>query len=1155
MFLQADGYRMLLHNREDLDRIAEAAHGHTHNAKDSNLSYRAGASTNDDLVLRSHAYEMKFLGASANPQVVPDKALNTYNNYFLGNDPSKWASHCRIFQAVVYKNVYPGVDVRYYTDGGRLKYDLIVNPGADASRIAMHFEGVDGLEVRNERLVIKTSVDEVQEMKPYTYQPLAVGRQEISNRYEVDGNIVRFKPGAYDKTKPLVIDPTLIFSSFSGSTVDNWGYTATYDTDGNFYGGGVAFGAGFPTSTGAFQTAFAGGFNDNSGGPYDIAIIKLNANGTARLYATYIGGSDGNEQPHSLVADGQGNLVIAGRTSSTNYPGTRYGPGGGWDIVITKLNAAGTALIGSRILGGASSDGVNIRPKTTPGAISINRNYGDDARSEVLLDAGGNIYLASSSQSSAFPTTPGAFQTTYGGGTQDGLLLKMSPDLSTVIFASFLGGSGDDATFVLAFNPLNGNIYTAGGTTSTNFPGVTNGPAVSQTYGGGVADGFVSIISNNGSTLVKSTYLGTAGTDIVYGVQFDKFNIPYVMGTTTGAWPVTSNVTFSQPNGKQFIAKLQPDLSAYIYSTVFGKGLQNPDISPVAFLVDRCENVYVSGWGGTLNTWVPGQNTNGLPTTTNALRATGDTKGDFYIFVLERNATSQLYGTFFGAVDGEHSDHVDGGTSRFDRNGVIYQAQCGYCEGGPNPFPTTPGVWAPQSGAPTRCNLAMVKIAMELAGVGAGVKSFIEGSPRKMGCIPLTVDFNDTLSLGKKYIWNFGDGTPEETTTTASNSHTYPNIGSYTVRLVAVDSATCNITDTSYTTITVRQDNAALDFNTTKLPPCENLTFRFDNTSIPPAPPGKPFTTQSFRWNFGDGTTMIAGMQPVTHTYAAIGTYNVTLSLIDTNYCNYPDSITKQVRIAQNVDAQFSTPPFGCAPYNAVLTNTSAGGQVFQWNFGDGTTSTAVSPTHLYNTPGTYRISLVVTDSATCNFVDSMAVTITVSGSPTAAFTYSPNPPDVNGAVNFVNASTGGTSYLWRFGDGDTLFTIRRDTTVSHFYNATGTFNTCLIVYNNFGCTDTVCTTVSARVIPALDVPNAFTPNGDGVNDKVFVRGFAINRMKWSIYNRWGQLVYASTDRNQGWDGRYKGVLQPQEVYTYTLEIEFTDGTRATKTGDITLLR
>ncbi len=1178
-FLQPQGYKILLNNPKDLEAISDLYHGHTHKKDSAQNNAKLAAPQPDKVILRSHAYEMKFMGGAANAQIIPEKPLNTYNNYFIGDDPSKWASNCKVYQAVTYKNVYPGIDVRYYTDNGQLKYDIIVHPGANPEKIALEFKGTEGLQVKNDNLVIKTSVHEVKELKPYSFQAGSVGKKEISNKYEVNGNVVKFRLGNYDKTKTLVIDPTLVFSTFTGSTADNWGYTATYDAAGNFYGGGIVFNSGFPTNTGTFQTTFGGGVSEGEIQGYDIGIIKFSPDGTNRIYATYIGGS-GNEQPHSLVVDNQGQLVIAGRSSSANYPTNLplYGPGGGtYDICITKLNAAGNGIIGSRKFGGSGNDGVNIQAKYTnepydpSGSVSLRRNYGDDSRSEVIVDGAGNIYLASSTQPPLdnngnptapfnFPTTGNAFQTTPGGGRQDGVFIKTSSDLSTVITSSYIGGNGDDAAFVLAFHPLNSNVYIAGGTTSTNLLGTTNGPVIAASYNGGGADGYISIINNNGTSLVKTTYLGTSNIDIIYGIQFDKYGFPYVMGTSQGtaAWPII-NAPFSQTNGKQFIGKLQQDLSAFVYSTVFGKGVASgiPDISPVAFLVDRCENVYVSGWGGSINSsqgYINGQSTQGLTVTSNAVQSNTD-GSDFYYFVLARDATSQLYGSFFGALQGELGDHVDGGTSRFDRNGVIYQAQCGFCNGGPNPFPTTPGAWAPTKPNSATCNLAAVKIAFELAGVTTGVRSSVEGVPRTKGCVPFTVDFTDTLALGQQYIWNFGDGSAEVTTTTPTVSHTYNAIGTYTIRLVAIDSASCNITDTAYTSVQVRIDEARLSFTKQKLPPCENLTYQFTNTSTPPAAPGKPFDNQTFRWHFGDGTTQIAGMGSVTHTYPAFGTYVVRLELIDTNYCNYPDQLIDTLRISDLVDARFTTPASGCVPHTAEFTNTSVGGESFLWEFGDGNTSTADNPIYTYTTPGVYIVKLTATDPATCNIVDSAFFTVTVSAIPVAGYTYSPNPPKENTDVVFTNNSVGGTSYLWKFGDGDSLFTVRQDTTVRHAYNATGTFNTCLIVYNQFGCTDTICQPIQAIVVPAMDVPNAFTPNNDGINDKVFVRGFGIAKMSWKIYNRWGQLVFSTTNRNEGWDGTFKGKLQAQDVYHFTLDLEFSDGVKLTRTGDITLLR
>lgn len=429
----------------------------------------------------------------------------------------------------------------------------------------------------------------------------------------------------------------------------------------------------------------------------------------------------------------------------------------------------------------------------------------------------------------------------------------------------------------------------------------------------------------------------------------------------------------------------------------------------------------------------------------------------------------------------------------------------------------------------------------------------ISGLPRDTsGCVPLTVDFSDTLAMGKTYIWDFNDNTPPVTTTVPSVSHTFNTIGLYRVKLLAVDTSSCNITDSSFVTIRVRNDKVGLAFTAAKLPPCASLAYQFTNNSVAV----KPFTATSFQWDFGDGTTQAAGTGSVTHTYASPGTYNVRLLLVDTNYCNAPDSLVQQIRLSPNVKAQFQTSTFGCIPYTAVFNNTSLGGTQFSWDFGDNTGSTASSPTHLYSSVGSYQVRLIATDPATCNIVDTSAYfTITVSPYPGSLFNYTPQPTLPNTAVNFANLANGATSYKWLFGDGDTLFTIRQDTTVSHLYNSTGTYNACLVVYNNAACSDTSCQEIAVTINTLVDVPNAFSPNGDGLNDKIFVRGFGITKMTWHIYNRWGTLVYEGTDPNQGWDGVYNGRLQPQEVYHYTLVVQFSNKERVTKKGDITLLR
>ncbi len=1146
-FIRSNGFTVLQHNEEDLKRVQEIAHGHGVKNKQ----------TENDLLLRSHSYNVEFLGSSENAKILPDKPLDTYNNYFVGNDSTKWKSGCKIFQGITLKNIYEKIDLHYYTEAGSLKYELIVWPGADLNQLVLRYSGVDKLEIKQKELLIKTSVGTVKELEPLTYQFENNLKKQVACNYFLKGNELRFSVKNYNEKEVLIIDPTLIFSSFSGSTGSNWGYTATYGADGSFYGAGINIESGFPISTGAFQTTWGGGTGNTAA---DISIIRLSPNGVNRIYSTYIGGT-GNEQPHSLVADAAGNVIIAGRTNSPNYPttGTPFSSGGAYDIVVTKLNATGMAIIGSKKIGGNGDDGVNIDPDRN-GANSLQQNYGDDGRSEVILDGAGNIYVASCSQSTNFPVTAGAFQTTFGGlpGIQDGIVLKMDPNVTSLIFASYLGGIGNDAGYVLAHAPA-GNIFVAGGTASADFPGNHSG-TIGTSFQGGIADGFIAEISNNGSSIIRSTFLGTSSTDQIFGIQFDQSGALYVVGQTRGTWPII-NAVYNNGTAPQFIAKLQSNLSSYIYSTTFGRPAATPNISITAFLVDNCENVYVSGWGGDINPTGTPPNpyqsslTTGLPFTPDAIQTTTD-GNDFYFFVLKKNAASQLFGSFFGQSGGSIPDHVDGGTSRFDKQGVIYQAVCGNCGGGPV-FPTTPGVWSPANGAGAAggCNLAMIKISFDFAGVEAGVQSSIGGVPRDTaGCTPLTVSFIDTIANAVKYYWNFGDGSSVLITSTPNTIHTYNSIGLYQAMLIAEDSTTCNIRDTSYVSILVGDLVAFLDFDPVKLLPCDSLKYRFDNLSIAPAP--RPFSAQSFKWDFGDGSPiLVTGTASVFHSYMAPGSYNVQLILVDTGYCNSPDTLRKTISIAPLVVAQFSAPASGCVPFTAQFTNTSIAGQTFQWNFGDGNTSIATNPVNTFTSTGTFIVTLIANDPNTCNISDTLTRSITIHPNAVANFSFLPNLPIENTPIVFTNlSSVDAVNFKWIFGDGDSLLTNSR-LPVSHLYQSTETFNVCLIATNAMGCGDTTCFAVSALVVTSVDVANAFSPNSGDVNSKIFVKGFGITKMKFIVWNRWGNKVFESTNQNNGWDGKYKNVLQPMDVYVYTLDVEFFDGTKTTKKGDITLIR
>jgi gliding motility-associated-like protein len=1156
-FLTATGYKVLQHHPEDYYRVLNSTSGHSFlHAGGQQLHSTIEEIRSENQVIRSHAYQVSFTGSNTNATKSAEKAMEGYSNFYIGNEPSKWASQVKSYGVVTYRNMYRGVDVRYYSDNGFVKYDLLVAAGGAADEIAMEYKGVNALKVVRGALHVSTSVGETVEREPFAYQLINGIRKQVPCSYSVKGNTVRFKIDDYDPASALVIDPTFVFSTFAGSVPDNWGYTATFDKEGNAYGGGIVMGTGYPTTTGAFQTTYGGGTASTEGSSgFDINIIKLDPLGRTRIFSTYLGGNS-NEQPHSLVVDSDGNLLVAGRTLSQNYPlrgAGNIGQGGQWDIVVTKFNAAGTSLIGSVRIGGSGDDGVNVRhkfPVTSPSFTD--QNYGDDARSEIIVDEVGNVYVAASTQSTNFPITNGVFQPNLSG-IQDALVLKFNSNLTSLEFATYLGGSGYDAAYVLIAEP-GGDILVAGGTMSNNFPGDKAG-TVGAVYSGGNLDGFIARISSNGAILRKSTYIGTPGNDQLYGIQKDKNGFIYVTGTSTGNFTVR-NAAFSQAGGKQFIAKLQPNLTAYVYSTVFGTNNPNPNLSPTAFLVDNCENVYVSGWGGNI---IAGQPypiapTTGLSVTPDAIKSVTDGM-DFYFFVLEKDAVRQLYGSFFGQqaanIPGSH-DHVDGGTSRFDENGIIYQGICANCSGGQ--FPTTPGTVSPNNPS-ARCNLAVVKINFDLSGVRTGVQSFIDGQRRdSSGCVPATIEFVDSIAIGKRFEWSFGDGSPMVATDTPFTVHTFTRQGNYRVRLIAIDDEKCIPRDTAYLNVRVRIDRVQLNAEAILQPPCQDLNYRFNNLSTPF--PGKPFKDSSFIWIFGDNSPPVrAGLESVTHQYPGPGTYNVQMLLADTNYCNAPDTFRLQVRVNPNVEARFTGPLSGCVPFRAVLNNTSLGGNSFFWDFGNGQTSTQMNPVVLYTQPGIYRVKMIANDPNTCNRTDSTFFSITVSGPPNALFTYSPQPSLENIPSSFTNLSGPAVGYRWIFGDGDTLFTTKRDTIIRHQYPRTDVYNTCLVAINEFGCTDTTCLPVTATVTPIIDVVTAFTPNNDGVNDRAVVYGFGVVTMKFRIFNRWGQLMYEGSDPSRGWDGNFKGKPQPMDAYAYTLDADLIDGSNVKRSGNITLIR
>ncbi len=386
------------------------------------------------------------MGSNQQSKPVVQEPLEGYYNYFVGNDPGQWAANALSYGTVVYPEVYAGIDFRVSSVGNNLKYDFIVKPGADPSQIKIEYTGAFGIDKNKDDLEIRTAVGSLIEQKPFSYQASGHSRQTVPSEYMLHDNSVSFSfPEDYDRNRTLIIDPLLIFSTYSGSGADNWGSTATPGEHGTLYSAGVTNqnqGGTFPATPGAFQTI--------NKGNYDMAIIKYDSAGTRFLYATLLGGVK-NDSPESLVVDKvSGDLLVLGISSSTDYPtssnaldksfngGTLitnrvFDTSDQWDIVITRLSSTGNQLIGSTYLGGTGNDGLNY-PKQSGGPLVA--NYGDEMRGDIITDDAGEVYISSVTYSSDFPIVNGA-DNTFNAGTSDGVVVKLSRDLSSIVWSSY----------------------------------------------------------------------------------------------------------------------------------------------------------------------------------------------------------------------------------------------------------------------------------------------------------------------------------------------------------------------------------------------------------------------------------------------------------------------------------------------------------------------------------------------------------------------------------------------------------------------------------------------------------------------------------------------------------------------------------------------
>ncbi len=628
-----------------------------------------------------------FIGANRAARVTGVDELPGKANYLLGSDPRKWQTGVPTYSKVKYEGLYPGIDLVFYSNQRQLEYDLVVSPGADPRAIALELEtgnwksekGNSKFETQksqpeiasNGDLLIETGGGKVQFHKPAIYQPVRLrdgfhnseftmqNSQFLDGRYVLTAdNRMHFEIPGYDKSRPLVIDPVLSYSTYLGGTGSDYAYALAVDAAGSAYVTGSTNSPDFPLGRAATVAPGGGtcGFGLDTYPCFDIFVAKLNPAGTALVYTTYLGGS-GDDVGTGIALDAAGDAYITGYTNSINlFTSGAAQPafGGGtcgvspttypcYDAFVAKLDAQGASLLYLTYLGGT----------------------GDDFGQGIAVDSAGNALVAGFTASPNFPVTAGALQRSFAGGASDAFVTRVNPAGTAFSYSTYLGGSSDDYAARVRVDAA-GAAFVTGYTNSLNFP--TRG-AFQVTPGGGACgpssasttcfDAFVTKLNAEGSALLYSTYLGGRGGDYGYGLAIDDTGSAYITGLTTSTdFPVSAGAFETTGGGTSvdaFVTKLDPTGSRALYSTYLG-GLGTEAGLDIA--VDTSGNAYITGYayGGGLPVADPVQAANA---------------GFYDAFVAELNAagTALSFSSYFGGSGNEKAQAV-----AVDSAGNIYLA-------------------------------------------------------------------------------------------------------------------------------------------------------------------------------------------------------------------------------------------------------------------------------------------------------------------------------------------------------------------------------------------------------------------------------------------------------------------------------------------------
>jgi len=1072
---------------------------------------------------------MEVQGYHENPVREGREKQEGYYNYFIGNDPSKYATFVGLYKEAVIKNVYEGIDVRYYFDGGKLRYDYIVHPGADPKQIVFKLEGSDKTYV-DERgnLVFTTRFGEVSMSGLRVYQER--DGQEVAARFvERDGGWSIWV-GNYDKSQALVIDP-LIYSTYIGGNGDDQGYDMAIDGSGNAYITGYTRSTDYDTTAGAYQTTFGGG-------NFDVFVTKLNVNGSGLVYSTYLGGS-GADAGHAIAIDGSGNAYVTGSTASTDYDvtagayQTTYG-GGYTDVFVTKLNASGSGLVYSTYLGGSG----------------IDNGWG------IAVDGSGNAYVTGWTWSTNYDTTAGAYQTTNGGG-EDVFVTKLNASGSGLMYSTYLGGSGADNVWGIAVDG-SGNAYVTGYTGSTNYD--TTAGTYQTTHGGG-KDVFVTKLNASGSGLVYSTFLGGSNDDEGYGIAVDGSGNAYVTGytgstnydTTAGAYQTTFRGI-----SDVFVTKLNASGSGLVYSTFLG-GSDEEKGRGIA--IDGSGNAYVTGWTKSTN----------FPVTVGAYQTTHSGGGYNDVFVTKIGTCMP----FMLSAMALPASICAGDSSTLTALGAsTYSWSTGHDTSSISVSPASTTTYTVTGTDANGCsNTASVTVTVNaIPSVSATA-------------LPDTICSGESSMLtgsgASTYSWSTGQNTSSISVTPASTT-TYTVTGtatngcSNTASVTVTVNATPTVSATALPATICAGDSSTLTatgastyswstgHNTSSLSvtPTSTTTYTVTGTAtngcsntvevtvtVHPLPMVVASATPNPVCEGGQTTVSASGASSYvwdqglgggqTHDVSPSSTTTYVVTGTDVNGCTNTATVTVTVQPA--IEASIAGDTVLC--YGESTTLIASGGTSYEWSGAGISNPTSsqqvISPT----ASGVYTVTVV---SGACSDVALVNVTV----HPLPEVSAGDDTTIALGSSVQLHAS-GGVSYTWYPATGLSC-TDCSDPVAS----PEGTTEYTVTVTDGNGCsaTDEVLVRVELNCGEVF-VPDAFSPNGDGKNDEFKVFGNCIKTINVKIYDRWGNKMFETSDVTESWKGDYKGKEVNAGTYVYVYSGTLVTGESIHGRGVVVLIK